>query len=487
MAETAGPLTCSQAPEVATDPLALLADAFAATPAAQSVDPDALGRFHAACSLDPTLGAIEVDEAVLLADLAQHGVIDQLVLTELLLALGQFDVAVRVAEHAYTHHPMDHRVQDSLFRARLYRRDGRIADVPGRELTGRYCPLPWNTLHVLSSGNAHQCCSVWLRTPVGNVFRQSPDEIWTSAEAKQVRAGTLDGSYRHCGKMACPQIRWAAMNDRQDCTVVEDGEAGDAVGDFWLTQPPTLSATPRRLNLSYDRTCNLSCPSCRSERFSARGTELDRIERTTDRILPWLRSAERLEVTGSGDPFASKSFRRLLMAIDPATSPRLRITIMTNGLLLDRREWQRFAHLHGMIDAINVSVDAANAGTYRTVRRGGELADLVPNLHFIGELLATGAIANFRMCFVVQQRNFREMPDFVRMAAAAGASQVRFQMLHDWGSMATAELHAQRIHVESHPEHGEFLTMLDSLSRIDRPQILSDFGYLLGQDAAMTA
>jgi len=467
------------------DPVEALAAALAATPATRSVDPDELARFHADCALDPAVAEIDVDAEALLAGLDRTPLVEVLTLGELLLAMRRFDVAVQVAEHAYTMRPMDHRVQDTLFRARLYRREGRVSAAPGRELQGLHCPLLWNTAHVLSSGNVHLCCSVWLRTPVGNVFEEPVDAIWTSPAAEAMRDSARDGSYRYCGKMACPQIRWRAFDDESARTVVEDGTPD---GPFWQPEAPALAESPTRLNLSYDKTCNLACPSCRSERFTAKGEELARIERVTDRIIPALARAERLEVTGSGDPFASKSFRRLLQAIDRERCPDLRITLMTNGLLLDRREWTRFAHLHGMIDAVNVSVDAAHPDTYRVVRRGGELDDLVPNLHFIGELLAEGAIATFRLCFVVQQRNFREMPDFVRLGAAVGARQVRFQMLHDWGAMPGDTLHAQRIHATGHPEHGAFLEVLRALPADGMPEILSDFDYLLeGDDARVAA
>jgi MoaA/NifB/PqqE/SkfB family radical SAM enzyme len=471
----------ASASDTPSDPLGVLAAVVRETPRTQSVDPQALLDFHVACSRDPALAVIEVDEELLLAGLPETPLPDVLVLAELLLALQRFDLAVRVAEHAYTLHPMDHRVQDTLIRARLYRREGRVADAPGRELQGMYCSSLWNTMHVLSSGNAHMCCSVWLRTPIGNVFQQPVQELWHSPAAEAMRNSARDGDYRYCGKMACPQIRGALLGEQ--ATSQESDES--VIEDSWMPDVPELPELPRRLNLSYDRTCNLSCPSCRSERFTAKGAEFDRIEAITDQVIPALRGAERLHVTGSGDPFASKSFRRLLMAIDRDTCPDLRITLMTNGLLLDRREWQKFSHLHGMIDAVNISVDAAEPDTYRIVRRGGELEDLIPNLHFIGELLADGAIDKFRLCFVVQQRNYREMPDFVRLAADVGASQVRFQMLHDWSVMPAAELHRQRIHVIGHPEHGAFLDVLRNVPGDAGPKILSDFDYLCdGAEAA---
>jgi MoaA/NifB/PqqE/SkfB family radical SAM enzyme len=235
---------------------------------------------------------------------------------------------------------------------------------------------------------------------------------------------------------------------------------------------------PTRFNLSYDRTCNLSCPSCRREPIAAKGAELERIEAVTDGLLPLLRGGERLEVTGSGDPFASKSFRRLLASINRDEFPRLKITIMTNGQLMRRSEWGKFAHLHGMIDAVNVSVDATRPETYAIVRRGGDLAELLPNLDFVGELRREGAIRHYRVCFVVQDHNFEEMPEFVELGQEVGADTLHFQMMHDWGTYERVELNRRRVHLGEHPKHSAFLEVLRSLPEPKAPKIISDFAYL---------
>ncbi|MBZ8140344.1 hypothetical protein CLD22_10585 [Rubrivivax gelatinosus] len=455
------------ATDLPVDPLGELESALARTPPSESLAPDVLARFHRLCGELQLAEQISLDESLLRHDTAHQPVASALVIVELVMAMANFALATELAEALYKRLPMDHRVQDTLTRARYYQQTGRVHERPGRELEGLVCPMLWNTVHLLPSGHVHQCCSVWLRRPVGNVFKASLQDIWNSREVSQVREFALQGDYRYCGKVSCPQIQRALF---------DDNEVNKA---FWLHEAPPPPEAPKRFNLSYDLSCNLSCPSCRSRPIVAKGPDLDRIETVTNSVLEMLKQGERVEVTGSGDPFASKSFRRLLTSLNRDEFPRLGITLMTNGQLMQRREWTRFQHLHGMIDAVNVSVDAAEPGTYRQLRRGGELADLLPNLEFIGELRASGAISQFRMCFVVQQLNYREMPDFVALAGRVGADQVHFQMLHDWGSMPAPELARMRVHLSDHPEFQAFVGVLHGLPQAARPQIISDFSYLL--------
>lgn len=447
------------------DPLGLLENDIACTPTAQAVDPEFLERFHR--SIEGMLSDVQFDGNTILNEASWRPLVSSLTILEVLLAMRQFETAVQLGEELFANYPMDHRVQDSLFRSKYYRLKGRVSMQPGRELAGNFCPMLWNSMHVLPQGGVYSCCSVWLRTPVGNAFSDSVEDIWHGEMATTVRQSAIDGDYRYCGKISCPHIQRAAFDD------------GKLASDFWLKEEPALPAGPTRFNLSYDMSCNLSCPSCRPEPIVAKGKTLEVIEHATDRIMDSLRDAERMEVTGSGDPFASKSFRRLLQKINPVDFPKLRITIMSNGLLMRRKEWSKFSHLHGMIDAVNISVDAVKPETYRVLRRGGELSDLIPNLHFIGELRKNLDIARYRLCFVVQQLNYKEMGAFHELAREVGADEVHFQMLHDWGTMPPQQLQNQRIHLASHPDFPDFVEQLKALPQDGVPRVQSDFSYLI--------
>lgn len=450
------------------DPIETLERRILSTPVSQSVAPDVLRRFHLWCKYTLNSEDVHIERNQVLVEAEAGPLHSCLALAELLMALGEFDLAISLGEKLFAKHPMDHRVQDAVFRAKCYRKHGCVSETPGQELRGSYCPMPWRAIHVLPGGQIFHCCSVWLRTSTGNLFTQSIKDVWSSPEADALRQSSIDGDYRYCGKLSCPHIQRRLFDDCREATET-----------FWLKERPTSLLPPTQFNLSYDRTCNLSCPSCRTDKVAAKGAELATIEQATDHLFDSLKHAERLEVTGSGDPFASKSFRRLLMALDSVSFPKLKITIMTNGLLMKRSEWGKFEHLHGMIDAVNISVDAATPETYRELRRGGEFDDLIPNLEFVGELRQAEAIAHYRLCFVVQEQNFREMVQFAELAERVGADQVHFQMLHDWGTYGVTDLTERRVHLAHHPHHEEFLGVLRLLPQNQKLKVISDFSYLI--------
>lgn len=436
------------------------------TPQTQSVAPEALVAFHDWFHANPDVPELHADPNLMVSGLLDGLPAPGLATMELLLAAGHYDLVCQMGERLYARYPMDHRVQDTVFRASYYKKLGRIDESPGREHRGAYCPMVWNAAHIQPNGDVHQCCSVWLRTPIGNVFESPIEQVWKSERAELVRESAVNGDYRYCGKLSCLHLQWQLFNDPE------------AQKTFWLESPPADVPPPTHLNLSYDKTCNLICPSCRNEKHAASGKELTQIEELTSRLLETLKGAKRVEITGSGDPFASKSFRRLMTSINRGDYPDLKLTLMTNGLLFQRSEWSCFEHLHGMIDTVKVSVDAASPETYAVLRRGGELPDLIPNLEFIGELRQTGAIDEFIMCFVTQDLNFREMPAFVELARRVGADRVHFQMLHDWGTYSTPEQNKRQIHLKDHPEHKDFLDVLETLQKIEKPILVSDFSYL---------
>jgi molybdenum cofactor biosynthesis enzyme MoaA len=179
-----------------------------------------------------------------------------------------------------------------------------------------------------------------------------------------------------------------------------------------------------------------------------------------------------IRVTGSGDAIGSKIFRRLLTALDGASFPNLSIVLHTNGVLLTPRWWSRFRKIHGNIEKVDISIDAATPDTYAVTRRGGNWEVLQRNIRFLCEQ-GVHVIAGF----VVQQANYREMPAFVRLARSLGASRVKFSLVLDWG---TWDKEAYEKHCIWKSYHSEFPAFLETL----RAPELADSMILWGNVAA---
>jgi sulfatase maturation enzyme AslB (radical SAM superfamily) len=152
--------------------------------------------------------------------------------------------------------------------------------------------------------------------------------------------------------------------------------------------------------------------------------------------------------------------------LDGASFPNLSVVLHTNGVLLTPRWWSRFKRIHGNIEKVDISIDAATPGTYATTRRGGNWNVLQSNIRFLCEQ-GVHVVAGF----VVQRVNFTEMPEFVRLARTLGAARVKFSLVLDWHTWDKQEYEMHCIWKNYHPEFPDFLETLRH-PELDDPMIL---------------
>ncbi len=85
---------------------------------------------------------------------------------------------------------------------------------------------------------------------------------------KRIRKSVIDGTYKFCSRRYCGQITNHQLSSRQD------PEVRATLAAFSDDTAPG----PIRVALSHDRSCNLSCPSCRTERIVANKAEQDKLD-----------------------------------------------------------------------------------------------------------------------------------------------------------------------------------------------------------------
>ena len=340
---------------------------------------------------------------------------------------------------------------------------------PKYDLRGKICDAPFQQLDVLERAT-HLCCASWLQTSAGDLSGTDWEGVWNSPTAQAIRASIHDGSYRYCNKTACPKIMAGDLHPAP--ALAASSPRWRDIIDEAVT---VLDHGPQTVNLAYDRTCNLSCPSCRTERFAAdEATRLRFEDMQEHRILPLLRGARTVFVTGSGDPFASKNFRRLMQQLTPEAYPDLGFQIMTNGMLFTPRQWESFPALHRRVRVLKISIDAATGPTHELLRRGASWPVMLENMAFAGRLTAQGQVDHYELVFTVQAENFREMGDAVRLAQEVGASGVYFARLTNWGTFSHAQYSDKAVFLPSHPDHAEFLHCMQDPRLRDRRVLLGD-------------
>ena len=157
-----------------------------------------------------------------------------------------------------------------------------------------FCPIPFTELRIRVTGDCFICCPQWNNfKTIGNVF-ETPnlEEIWNSEVAQEIRRSMFDRSFRYCNLDLC-QVEKSRYTDHYENAIVDKG--------------------PSFIALNYDPSCNLYCKMCRNEKIMIPRAQQERlIEFQTNLIKsPYFRDTSMINVTSTGDPFASKVFAHL--------------------------------------------------------------------------------------------------------------------------------------------------------------------------------
>ena len=219
---------------------------------------------------------------------------------------------------------------------------------------------------------------------------------------------------------------------------------------------PVMDRGPRNIVFANDMTCNLHCWSCRSKPIIEKRQE--EIFRQTKNVLDTFHETIRfISTIGSGDPFASPAWRKILQTFDIKKYHDLEIEIFTNGILIPKY-WDSISHIHDNISRIKMSVDAASKDIYEKTRLGGKFEQMDAAMKFVSNL---GKI--FILNMVVESDNFTDIPLFIERAIDHKASRVNLTMLRDWPDIrgGSKTFHEKNLANPEHPKRYEFLKLLE--------------------------
>lgn len=285
------------------------------------------------------------------------------------------------------------------------------------------CNTMLNHLEIFKDGNTRCCCTTFVAQNLDNIFDKNRDELWHSPLHKVMGLSTVNKTFSFCDENMCPLF---VAKKAEDCSLREpDGSAYQRISEF-----------PETLALGHDPSCNLSCITCRKKVHFAKGKELEMVNRITDEVVRnYLPHAKFLILAGDGEVFASPAYRNIYEAEE--CNPQY-IRLLSNGTLFTPENWKHFAEGKKAKIMLTVSVDAATEETYRRIRRGN-FAALKQNMRFASELRRSGELCYFRMNFVVQKENYKEMIPFVEWGQELGVDEVFFTKILNWGTYTPEE------------------------------------------------
>ncbi len=301
-----------------------------------------------------------------------------------------------------------------------------------------FCPQPFNRIEIYENGDVYNCCPPFINYySIGNIFKNSFDEIWNGEKAKELRKKILNEDFSLCSDLC-----------NRKCN---DEKMSNNYGEI-------IEKYPEEISISSDNTCNVCCKICRDRNYNTKFNKETLDEEIENIWLPILKDAIILRFGCSGEPFASYK-ETLLIKKAAQKYPDLKFHFHTNGILADEKKLKEL-YVYDRIDTITVSLHSASRRTYNKIIRGGKYDIVRKNLKLYSKMKKENLINNLRMIFVVYDENYKEMPQFVKLAHSHNAVAEFWALRQTEGTKFSEEFEKHSLINPNHKEHSKLVKIL---------------------------
>ncbi|MBQ9246840.1 radical SAM protein [bacterium] len=257
-----------------------------------------------------------------------------------------------------------------------------------------FCSQPFNRIEIYENGDVYNCCPPFVKYyTIGNIFNTPFQEIWNGEKVRELRRKIANSDFSFCDDIC-------NRKNKEDEIKPEFKEYVDKY--------------PEEISVSSDNSCNVKCKICRDEYYKTPYNK-EHLEEEIDNIwLPIFKDAKLLRFGCSGEPFAS--YKETMIIKKAAIKyPNLKFHFHTNGILGNEDKLKELG-VFERIDTITLSLHCASRWTYHKIIRGGKYDKVMKNIKLYSEMKQKGLLQHFRMIFVVYSENYKEMPNFVKLA-----------------------------------------------------------------------
>ena len=348
------------------------------------------------------------------------------------------------------------------------------------------CKHPFEYLDAQEYG-LFMCCPSWLPENIEN-YRDTeiPNfaESWNNLTSNKIRQSVIDGSYSFCDENICPFLNEVIHTKESNEFLLDKDVFLEKYGDKIIYDENGLvknySGGPETIAYGFDRSCNLKCPSCRSETVfnPQKGSETKHRQEVILKNIEdsFSESVKTLYITGSGDPVYSKLYRNYLQEFDEDKYPNLEsIQLITNGVLLDEKMWSSFKSKK-YINTIEISVDAGTKDTYENITRlNGDWDRVTENISF---LYHQPEIKYMILSMVVSEYNYKEvlafydkMMELTKNNYMSKVLAINYRKIVHWtsGKYSNQDIRNISVFDKAHPLHSDFLEKMKQV--IDKDSV----------------
>lgn len=252
---------------------------------------------------------------------------------------------------------------------------------------------------VVLGGNVCQCCMMKSEYKViGNLLQKDLYEIWNGEKNRHILECLAKGDYSPCSSEWCSFLR---NGKPENVPLVEIDE---------------IPKFPTKIGLCYENTCNYNCTCCRPHPNSSAPEVIALYDAIEKNLEPYMPHCKYVHANGCGEILASNHTLDFLSKWRPlAPKDEITVELISNGSLFDEKHWERIEHLGQYNLNVHISVMSFDEHIFQTLSGVKfPISRIEHNLNFIKKLRAEGLVNHFMTSAVVQDRNFRTMPEFVR-------------------------------------------------------------------------
>jgi cyclic pyranopterin phosphate synthase len=266
-------------------------------------------------------------------------------------------------------------------------------------LSEKFCVVPFSNMIFNPNGDVGICRQKGTKHVVGNITKESIDEIWNSEYLQRWRQEFLTGNIKICEK----EIK----ND--SCHLSPDNYTLFSEIDLTKIQEKSFL----KLTANFNGQCNLKCTMCDIWMMqNGLYDEIDFWPKAKTHFFPYIKEVELL----SGEPFIQRDTYRLIDEISKV-NPEALWSFTTNG------HWRFTKSVRDSLDKIKikniiVSIDSLNEQTYASIRKEGNLKVVLKNLDDLiqyGKQRADEGRGKLSLClhFLVMKNNWHELGELV--------------------------------------------------------------------------
>ena len=288
----------------------------------------------------------------------------------------------------------------------------------------------------------------WASSFVGRLTENTMEEIWHGEKAQKFFKTLANQDYSLCDARSCPYL----AADNKEVPLVEIDE---------------IPKMPTTLWLGYEEVCNYKCTVCwhpTSPLFNNVSSQVKSMRETIEKNLaPILPYVKHISAQGCGELFASKNILKILANWRPV-SPKeeCSVGLESNGSLFNEKNWKQIENLGQYKLSVSITVMSFDEPAYQFLS-GTRLtiSNLENNLRFIKSLREKGIINRLNIATVIQERNFRMLPEFTRRCIEEfGADSVRLRPYIPTNSALPEVKWLNDVKNINHPYHKEYVEML---------------------------